>query len=94
MTKISPIQLFTGEIHDHELIFDYAEDVRSQELPMKFIPTGRMYIYKTSHHFFSNDCSLKTIPLIGPDLSENINIDTEEDFLKLEYIYKLRERSF
>jgi CMP-N,N'-diacetyllegionaminic acid synthase len=94
LCEVSPIKLFTGEIHDHELIFDYDEAMRSQDLPMKFIPTGRIYIYRTSHNFCQHDFPMKTIPLIGPDFSENINIDTEEDFVKLEYIYKLREKSF
>lgn len=94
LCEVSSIKLFTGEVHDQALIFDYDEDMRSQDLPMKFIPTGRIFIYRTSHHFFQSNFSLKTIPLIGPDFSENINIDTEEDFVKLDYIYKLRKQSF
>ena len=35
-----------------------------------------------------------TIPMIGPDLEENINIDTEVDFRKMEFIYNLNKKKY
>ena len=32
--------------------------------------------------------------MIGPDLEENINIDTEVDFRKMEFIYNLNKKIF
>lgn len=75
---------------------DYPQDTRSQDLPIKLVPSGRLFIYNMKNlkdKNFDFDKAL-TIPMIGPDLEENINIDTEVDFRKMEFIYNLNKKKY
>ena len=64
-------------------------------MPIKLVPSGRLFIYNMKNlkdKNFDFDKAL-TIPMIGPDLEENINIDTEVDFRKMEFIYNLNKKN-
>ena len=81
---------FTYSKSGNYVIPDFDEDTRSQDIPTKYVPSGRIFIYdmqKISSKKFDFN-SLITLPVIGPDIVDNINIDVESDFMKLELVYQ------
>ncbi len=61
---------------------------RRQDLPLMYIPNGAIYIFKASDFDKRNGFpSNGSIPFIMPEL-ESIDIDTPEDFVKVEKLLK------
>ena len=85
--EVFPVNLFTGEIKNGFWNSDFPEETRSQDIPSKFVPSGRFYAYNCKNTLDIDDANgNKVIPFLTEEW-KNINIDVPEDLKKLEYIY-------
>jgi len=94
LIELNRSPFFTGSVASGYWVSDFPENTRSQDLPFVYFPSGRLYIYRIKETIAKNDPDgLNTCFLLG-DYSENINIDEESDFEKLEYVYSMRIKKF
>lgn len=80
---------FTGTLKkNREFIPDYDINTRSQDILGKYIPTGNLFIYRTSRFYQKNE--YKKIKYIGFTSRNSlwVNIDFEKDFYLLDGILK------
>jgi len=85
--EINKLKLFTGKVFNGTWTGDYPEETRSQDLPTSCIPSGRLYVYKCSSTIEKNLPEGRETKVIEGSYERNINIDYEDDFDKLEFIY-------
>lgn len=77
-------------INDHSLIpyIEFtAKMARSQDLPAAYVPNGSIYLANTDYlRRWKSFIGKETNPIIIDEYSENIDIDTEDDWKLAEYI--------
>jgi CMP-N-acetylneuraminic acid synthetase len=84
---VFPVRHFTGRIVNGYWQGDYPESTRSQDLPTLYVPSGALYIYRYAQTIASGQAwGTHVLPLIQ-NAGEVVNIDHEEDFLRLEQVY-------
>lgn len=76
LVELEPIKISTGEIRKGIWVPSQKPETQSQMLTIKYIPSGRFYIYKI------NENKIIRENLIGIDIGDKCknNIDTIEDF--------------
>jgi len=85
--ELNSKKLFSGQIDSGYWVPDYPEGARSQDLKDIYFPSGRLYIYRCDTTIAADaPAGDKTVPILG-NYATNINIDYEDDFDKLEYIF-------
>lgn len=90
LIEFCEINYFTYSKSGNYVAPDYDESTRSQDIPTKYVPSGRIFIYdmkKLSKKKFDFSSAI-TLPVIGPNIDDNVNIDVESDFMKLEFVYE------
>ena len=92
--EVYQIKYFTGEIKNNLWIADYPENTRSQDIPEKFVPSGRFYAYNVKNTIEKNDALGDRVVPIYTEESKNINIDEYKDLEKLKYIYKTNKKYY
>ena len=85
LIEVSGHSHFSGKIIDKIWKPDYAENVRSQDIPITYCPTGGLYIYRCPN-WFENKIS-KRMLAIELEISRVTNIDYEHDFDWASYVY-------
>ncbi len=80
-------RLFTGTIVDGYWRGNYPETMRSQDLPTYYVPSGVLYIYRYSATLAKNDAWGERVLPVIQQAGEVVNIDEEEDFQRLEFVY-------
>ena len=92
--EVFPIQYFTGEIRKGIWSADMPETTRSQEIPKKFVPSGRLYLYNCKNTIEKNNAfGHKVIPVFTEQW-KNINIDEQDDLDKLKIVYQMYKKDF
>ncbi len=86
--ELFPVKNFTGEIKNGFWISDYPEDTRSQELPEKYVPSGRLFAFDCKNTIELDEPYGNKVVPIFTDEWKNINIDEFSDLEKLKFIYQ------
>ena len=85
--ELFPWKQFTGKIINNFWVPDFPEDTRSQEIPTKFIPSGRFFAYNCNETIKLNEpLGNRVVPLYTEEWN-NVNIDDYTDLEKMEYIF-------
>ena len=92
--EVYQIKYFTEEIKNNLWIADYPENTRSQDIPEKFVPSGRFYAYNVKNNIEKNDALDDRVVPIYTEEGKNINIDEYKDLEKLKYIYKTNKKYY
>ena len=87
LIEVNKLKLFSGRVEDGIWKADYPEETRSQDLPDTYIPSGRLYIYRSSATIEQNLPEGNKTRVIEGDFETNVNIDYESDFDKLDFVY-------
>ena len=94
LLELNKISLATGQITSGYWSGDFPENTRSQDIPFLYFPSGRLFIYRTSTTIAVGDPNgINSTYIIG-DYEENINIDHEADFDKLEFVYSRNSKKY
>ncbi len=87
-------RIFTGQIRKGYWLSDYPEETRSQDIPAKYVPSGSLYIYRVSDTIEKCDpFGNKVLPILV-DETQSVNIDYEDDFIRLEYVFAKYRNKF
>ena len=87
LIELNSLALATGKIESDYWTGDFPEQTRSQDLPMLYFPSGRIYVYRTSKTLALDDPNGKNTAFVIGDYETNVNIDYESDFDKLDFVY-------
>ena len=85
--ELYPVKNFTGEIKNGFWISDYLEDTRSQELPQKYVPSGRFFAFNCKNTIELNEAYGNRVVPFFTEEWKNINIDNPTDIEKMKFIY-------
>jgi CMP-N,N'-diacetyllegionaminic acid synthase len=88
---LSAMQEFTGTVKNKkEFIPDFPINTRSQDIPKKFVPTGNLFIIKSSLFDKKKSYIKKNIKYLAMVTKNKqwVNIDYEKDFLLLDSYVK------
>jgi CMP-N-acetylneuraminic acid synthetase len=91
--EVNSLRLFSGDVVDNLWIPDYPEDKRSQDISETFFPSGRLYVYRSKTTVEESQPEGRTMVIKG-NFEQNINIDYESDFEKLDFVYKKYESKY
>ena len=94
LLELNCTPFFTGSVASGYWISDFPENTRSQDLPLIYFPSGRLFIYRIATTVSVGDPNGKNTSFITGDYEENVNIDIEADFDKLEYVFSKKSEKF
>ncbi len=87
LQTVFPVRHFTGQIREGYWLGDFPESTRSQDLPVRYVPSGVLYVYRVAETLARNEAwGPRVLPLVQA-AEDVVNIDYEEDFLRLEQVY-------
>lgn len=92
--EVNKLQLFSGKVTNSIWKGNYPEEMRSQDLPITYIPSGRLYIYRCTSTIEKNLPEGLETKVIEGNYETNINIDYESDFDKLDFVYSKYEHLY
>jgi CMP-N,N'-diacetyllegionaminic acid synthase len=84
--ELNQISLATGDISQGYWDCHFSEDVRSQDLPHLYFPSGRIFIYDYAKTIALNDAVGQNTGFVIADYGSSVNIDHEHDFDKLSLV--------
>jgi CMP-N-acetylneuraminic acid synthetase len=85
--ELFSVQNFRGEVVDGFWITDCAEKTRSQELPQKYVPSGRFFAFNCKNTIELNEAYGNRVVPFFTEEWKNINIDNPTDIEKMKFIY-------
>ena len=94
LLELNCTPFFTGSVASGYWISDFPENMRSQDLPLIYFPSGRLFIYRIATTISTGDPNGKNTSFITGDYEENVNIDIEADFDKLAYVFSKKSEKF
>lgn len=92
LIEVCPLQIFYGNVKDNYWVSKIPHGTRKQDLPPIYIPSGRIFIYKTKN-LIKNRPFKKSLAVIQ-SLKNNVNIDLVSDLHKLNDIYIQNKRKY
>ena len=87
LVEVTNQPLFTGAVVDGWWDPHYPEDTRSQDLPLLWYPSGRLYIYRCATAFGEPTPGGQKCLAEAAPRERCTNIDYEDDFLRAELVY-------
>lgn len=94
LIELCELKLFYGFVENNLWRSKFKEHTRSQDLKPIYVPSGRIWIYKTNTTIKKNSSTgKKTIPVFEK-YSNNINIDYEEDLIKLNQVFNNNKHKY
>jgi len=94
LLELNALKLFSGTVHSDDWNPDYPEATRSQDIPETYFPSGRIFIYNCDTTIREGDPEGRRCSYVLGDYATNINIDAEQDFEKLDFVYSRYEETY
>lgn len=92
LIEVCPLKIFYGNIINNYWVSKIPNGTRKQDLSPIYIPSGRIFIYKTKK-IIENKPFKKSLATVQP-LEMNINIDLVSDLNKLIEIYSKNKKKY